>query len=370
MIRLEENRGITFIIYDIKVLILSIRRNSYFTYNENSGYKHIQRISMENEMSKKFDALAKLKVIGAGGAGGNAINRMIEGGLAGVEFIAVNTDAMALTHNKAQHRIQIGQRLTKGLGAGANPQVGMEAMKEDYKKIEELVRGSDMVFITAGMGGGTGTGSAPIIAEVSRKMNILTIAIVTYPFLFEGKIRERNAKKGIEELKKFVDTIIIIQNQKLLSVVDRNTPLNLAFKKVDEVLYNATRGISDLISVHGLVNLDFADVRTIMNGKGEALIGIGKAEGENRAARASYAAINNQMLDEMSIAGAKGVLINITGGEDLTLFDVGDATDAVYKAAGEDSETNIIFGAVTDSTMKGKIQVTIIATGINQPRHP
>lgn len=321
---------------------------------------------MKNYEEHKFDAKAKLKVIGTGGAGGNAINRMINGGLTGVDFIAVNTDAMALDNNLAQTRIQIGERITKGLGAGADPEVGCTAMKDDAKRIEDELRGSDMVFITAGMGGGTGTGSAPIIAEISKKLKILTIAIITYPFKFEGRVREKNANKGIEDLKKFADTIIIIQNQKLLSVVDRKTPINKAFEKVDEVLFNATKAISDLISVHGMVNLDFADVKTIMNNMGEAIIGIGYGEGENRAAMAAHNAINNEMLDEISIVGARGILINITGGKDLSLFDVGEATQAIFEAVGEDSETNIIFGAVNDSAMDGKIQVTIIATGINE----
>jgi cell division protein FtsZ len=325
-------------------------------------------LAFKNGEGGNFNVAAKLTVIGAGGAGGNAINRMIEGGLDGVEFVAINTDKMALEQNRADTRIQIGQRLTKGLGAGANPEIGRAAMEEGCQKVENLIKNSDMVFITAGLGGGTGTGSAPIIAKISKKLKILTIAIVTYPFRFEGRVRENNAKAGIEELKKFADTIIIIQNQKLLSVVDRKTPINKAFKKVDEVLFNATKAISDLISIHGLVNLDFADVRTIMNDMGEAIIGLGEAEGQNRAARAAHAAINNEMLDEISIAGAKGILINITGGNDLTLFDVGDATQAIYEAVGQDSETNIIFGAVTEPKIKNKVQVTIIATGINESK--
>ncbi len=317
-------------------------------------------------LDEKFDTVAKMKVVGVGGAGGNAVNRMIAEGLSGVEFISVNTDVMALDNNRATHRIQIGDKITKGLGAGANPDIGKMAMEEDRERIAELIEGADMVFITAGMGGGTGTGGAPVVADVAREMDILTVAIVTRPFLFEGKIRDRNARNGISELRKSVDTIIIIQNQKLLSIVDRNTPLIDAFKTADEVLHNATKGISDLISVHGLVNLDFADVKTVMKGMGDAIMGSGLGEGENRAALAADAAIHSPMLDDVSITGAKGILINITGGDDLTLYDVGDATQAVYDAVGEGEDANIIFGAVNDPEMEGKVQVTIIATGFNE----
>lgn len=316
-------------------------------------------------LDEKFDTVAKMKVIGVGGAGGNAVNRMIEEGLTGVDFISVNTDAMALDNNKAPQRVQIGERITRGLGAGANPEIGRIAMEEDRDKIKELLDGSDMVFITAGMGGGTGTGGAAVVAEISKELDILTVAIVTRPFLFEGKIRDRNARNGIEELRNTVDTIIVIQNQKLLSVVDRNTPLMEAFRTADNVLHNATKGISDLISVHGLVNLDFADVKTIMKCSGDAIMGSGFGEGENRAAEAADAAIHSPMLDDVSIAGAKGILINVTGGDDLTLYDVGDATQAIYDAVGEDSDTNIIFGAVTDPAMNNRVQVTVIATGFN-----
>jgi len=317
-------------------------------------------------LDEKFDTVARMKVIGIGGAGGNAVNRMIEEGLSGVEFISVNTDAMALDNNRATHRLQIGERITKGLGAGANPDIGRIAMEEDREKIAEILEGSDMVFITAGMGGGTGTGGAPVVAEVTKEMDILTVAIVTRPFLFEGKIRDKNARKGIDDLRKCIDTIIVIPNQKLLSIVDRDTPLMDAFKTADQVLHHATKGISDLISVHGLVNLDFADVKTIMKGMGDALMGSGYGEGDNRAALAADAAIHSPMLDDVSIAGAKGILINVTGGEDLTLYDVGDATQTIYDAVGEDNDTNIIFGAVTDPQMTGKIQVTVIATGFNE----
>jgi cell division protein FtsZ len=319
-------------------------------------------------LDENFGAKAKMKVIGVGGAGGNAVNRMVSAGLSGVEFISINTDAMALDNNKASHRIQIGDKITKGLGAGANPEIGRIAMDEDREKVAATLEGADMVFITAGMGGGTGTGGAPIIAEIAREMGILTVAIVTRPFLFEGKVRDRNARKGIDDLRKSVDTIIVIPNQKLLSIVDRTTSLIDAFKIADDVLYQATKGISDLISVHGLVNLDFADVRTIMNGMGDALMGTGYAEGENRASTAADNAIHSPLLDDISIVGAKGILINITGGDDMTLYDVNDATQTIYDAVGDDVETNIIFGAVTDPEMKGKIRVTVIATGFSEEK--
>jgi cell division protein FtsZ len=319
-------------------------------------------------LDENFDAKARMKVIGVGGAGGNAVNRMVSGGLLGVEFISINTDAMALDNNKATHRIQIGDKITKGLGAGANPEIGRIAMEEDREKVAAMLDGADMVFITAGMGGGTGTGGAPVVAEIARELDILTVAIVTRPFLFEGKVRDRNARKGIDELRRSVDTIIVIPNQKLLSVVDRTTSLIDAFKIADDVLHQATKGISDLISVHGLVNLDFADVRTIMKGMGDALMGTGYAEGENRAVTAADNAIHSPLLDDISIVGAKGILINITGGEDMTLYDVNDATQTIYDAVGDDVETNIIFGAVTDAEINGKIRVTVIATGFNEEK--
>ncbi|MBD3346980.1 MAG: cell division protein FtsZ [Chitinivibrionales bacterium] len=317
-------------------------------------------------MDDEFNATAKMKVVGVGGAGGNAVNRMISDGLSGVEFIAINTDAMALDNNQATHRVQVGERITKGLGAGANPEIGRIAVEEDRERIAGMLEGADMVFITAGMGGGTGTGGSPVIAEVAAEMDILTVAIVTRPFLFEGKIRDRNAKAGIDNLRRSVDTIIVIPNQKLLSIVDRSTSLIDAFKSADDVLYQATKGISDLISVHGLVNLDFADVKTVMRGMGDALMGTGHTdEGENRAVLAADNAIHSPLLDDISITGARGILINITGGEDMTLYDVSDATQTIYDAVGEDADANIIFGAVTDPEMNGKIRVTVIATGFN-----
>ncbi|MDD5674819.1 MAG: cell division protein FtsZ [Chitinivibrionales bacterium] len=319
-------------------------------------------------LDENFDAVARMKVVGVGGAGGNAVNRMVKAGLGGVEFISINTDAMALDNNHATNRMQIGEKITKGLGAGANPEIGRMAMEEDREKIAAALEGADMVFITAGMGGGTGTGGAPVVAEIAHEMDILTVAIVTRPFLFEGKVRDRNARKGIDDLRNCVDTIIVIPNQKLLSIVDRTTSLIDAFKTADDVLFQATKGISDLITVHGLVNLDFADVKTIMKGMGDALMGTGYAEGENRAVIAADNAIHSPLLDDVSIVGAKGILINITGGEDMTLYDVNDATQTIYDAVGEDTETNIIFGAVTDPTMSGKIRVTVIATGFSEEK--
>jgi cell division protein FtsZ len=323
---------------------------------------------MEFHLDEQFTSKAKMKVIGVGGAGGNAVNRMVEMGLTGVEFVSVNTDAMALDNNRAPTRIQIGERITKGLGAGANPDVGRQAMEEDRDKIAAVLEGADMVFITAGMGGGTGTGGAPVVAQIAREMDILTVAIVTRPFFFEGKVRDRNAKRGIEDLSKSIDTIILIPNQKLLTIVDNKTTLIDAFKTADDVLYQATKGISDLIAVHGLVNLDFADVKTIMRGMGEALMGTGVGEGdqERRAITAAESAIHNPLLDDISISGAKGILINVTGGPDMTLYDVSEATRVVNEAVGEDTDTNIIFGAVMDPCMKDKIQVTVIATGFNE----
>ncbi len=322
---------------------------------------------MEFMLGETFSAKARMKVVGVGGAGGNAVNRMVTAGLSGVEFISVNTDAMALDNNHATQRLQIGEKITKGLGAGANPDIGRIAMEEDRDKIAAFLEGADMVFITAGMGGGTGTGGAPVVAEIAQEMDILTVAIVTRPFLFEGKIRDRNAKLGIDNLRKHVDTIIVIPNQKLLTIVDRSTSLIDAFKTADDVLYQSTKGISDLISVHGLVNLDFADVKTIMRGMGDALMGTGYAEsGENRAVMAADAAIHSPLLDDVTIRNAKGILINITGGEDMTLYDVSDATQTIHDAVGEESETNIIFGAVIDPEMNGKIRVTVIATGFTE----
>jgi cell division protein FtsZ len=304
---------------------------------------------------------ARIKVVGVGGAGGNAVNGMIYAGLVGVEFIAINTDLQALDTNKATCKLQIGKNLTKGLGAGANPDVGRRAIEEDMEEVTEALRDTDMVFVTAGMGGGTGTGAGPVVAEIARNLGALTVGIVTKPFLFEGKKRSDRADEGIQDLKDKVDTLIVIPNQRLLAIVERQTTLVDAFLMADDILLQATRGISDLITVPGMINLDFADVRTVMSEMGDALMGVGVAHGENRALEAAQQAISSPLLEDVSIAGAKGVLVNITGGSDLTLYDVNDATTVIYEAAGGDA--NIIFGAVINPDITDELRVTVIATG-------
>lgn len=325
---------------------------------------------MPFEFAEEKGLQANIKVIGVGGAGGNAVNRMIDDGLSGVEFIAINTDGQVLEQSKAAVKIQIGKMLTKGLGAGANPEVGRRAIEENADEVEVALAGADMVFVTAGMGGGTGTGAAPVVAKIARAQGALTVAIVTKPFDFEGKKRTGRAEEGLSELRRHVDTMIVIPNQKLLAIADRNTLLTDAFGMADNVLYQATKGISDLITVAGLINCDFADVRTVMMEMGAALMGTGEAQGEDRAARAAQQAIGSPLLENVAIAGAKGVLINVTGGPDMTLFDVNDATSRVYDAAGSDA--NIIVGAVIDPAMEGTIRVTVIATGFGpaQPELP
>lgn len=316
---------------------------------------------MAIEFDEFAELSAKMKVIGVGGAGGNAINTMMNSGLSGVDFIAVNTDAQALENNKAQTRIQIGKNLTQGLGAGANPEIGKQAMEEDREEVKRTLAGADMIFITAGFGGGTGTGAAPVVAEIAQELGALTVGIVTRPFNFEGLKRMERAEQGINEIRKFVDTLIIIPNQRLFAVVDKKTPLRDAFKVADQVLLHATKGISDLITVPGLVNLDFADVRTIMAEMGDALMGTGQANGEGKAVHAAQQAISSPLLEGVSIRGAKGVLVNITGGEDLSLHDVSEATTIIYEEAGEGA--NVIFGAVIDEKLSDEIFITVIATG-------
>ena len=315
----------------------------------------------------EFDSLseqkANLKVVGVGGAGGNAVNRMITSGMQGVDFIAINTDAQDLENNPAEHKIQIGKNLTKGLGAGANSNVGKNAVEADSEVIYNLLEGADMAFITSGMGGGTGTGAAPVVAQISRELGILTVGIVTIPFKFEGPKRYNRALEGIAEMKKSCDTLIAIPNQKLLSVVDKSTTLPEAFQMADGILHQAAKGISDLINVHGMINLDFADVETIMKNMGEAIMGTGIAQGEERAALAAQQAISSPLLDNASIAGAQGVLVNITGGETITLHEIDEATSIILEEAGESA--NIIVGAVIDPNMKDNIQVTVISTGFN-----
>ncbi len=311
-----------------------------------------------------YDEVASLKVVGVGGAGGNAVNRMVASGLEGVEFVAVNTDAQVLELSCAHKKIQIGAKLTKGLGAGGNPEVGRQAMEEDGDLIGEVIQGTDMVFVTAGMGGGTGTGAAPVIAKAARENGILTVGIVTRPFSFEGKRREKQALEGMEAMKENVDTLIVIQNDRLLSLVPQDTPMMEAFSKADEILHQATKGISDLIMVPGLINLDFADVRSIMSGMGDALMGVGVASGKERAVEAAQMALNSPLLDDVSISGAKGVLINITGSQRMTLHEVSHATRIISEEAGEDA--NVIFGAVVDDSMEDDISLTVIATGFNR----
>jgi len=306
------------------------------------------------------ETLAKIKVVGVGGGGNNAVNRMITSGLKGVDFIAVNCDAQALLLSKAQNRIQIGEKLTKGLGAGANPEIGQKAAEESREVLIEQLRGADMVFVTAGMGGGTGTGAAPIVAECAREAGALTVGVVTKPFIFEGKRRMNQAEAGIVNLKDRVDTLITIPNDRLLQVIDRRTSMLDAFRIADDVLRQGVQGISDLISVPGLINADFADVKTIMSNAGSALMGIGTAKGDNGAVAAAEAAIKSPLL-EATIEGARGVLFNITGGKDLSLFDVTEASNIITEAV--DPEANIIFGAVIDENLDDEIRVTVIATG-------
>ena len=306
---------------------------------------------------------AKIKVVGVGGGGTNAISTMMNLGLHGVDFVAANTDIQALAGHPAAVHIQLGAELTKGLGAGANPDVGKKAALEDSAKIAEMLYGADMVFITAGMGGGTGTGGAPVIANIAKEAGALTVGVVTKPFNFEGKRRRKNADKGIDELKAAVDTLICIPNQRLLYVANETTTMLDCFKKADEVLHQAVKGISDLINIRGLINLDFADVRTVMSNKGLALMGTGIASGENRAVEAARKAISSPLLEDVSINGATGIIINITGGPDLTLFEVNEASSLITEEADDDAE--IIFGSVIDENLKDEVRVTVIATGFN-----
>ena len=306
---------------------------------------------------------ARIKVVGVGGAGGNAVQTMIASQLSGVDFIAANTDMQALNKNKAESKIQLGERLTQGLGAGANPDVGRQAAIESCERLAGELEGTDMVFITAGMGGGTGTGAASVIADIARKMGVLTVGVVTKPFFFEGRKRALHAELGIAALKDKVDTLIVIPNDKLLSVSDHETPILNTFRKADEVLLQAVRGISDLINVHGLINLDFADIRTIMFEKGVAIMGVGEAEGENRVVTAAKNAISSPLLEDISINGAKGVIINITGDKQLSLLEVSEASKMVTHLAHKDAE--IIFGAVIDEKNQKGVRVTVIATGFS-----
>jgi cell division protein FtsZ len=307
---------------------------------------------------------AKIKVVGVGGGGGNAVNRMVDVGLNGVEFIVANTDLQALDHNKAGVKIQIGHKLTKGLGAGADPNIGRQAALEDTDNLIQSLSGADMIFVTTGLGGGTGTGAAPVIASLASELGALTIAVVTKPFRFEGKKRAIQAEAGLEALRECVDTVITIPNERLLSIIDRRTTLNEAFVMADDVLRQAIQGISDLILVPGLINLDFADVKTIMSGMGVAMMGTGAAEGENRAMQAAQKAIASPLLEDSSVNGARGVIINITGGPDLSLLEVNEASCVIQEAAHEDA--NITFAAVVDPSLTGKVKITVIATGFDR----
>jgi cell division protein FtsZ len=317
----------------------------------------------DNELSYMMDGTATIKVIGVGGAGNNAVNRMIEAGIRNVEFIAVNTDRQTLNESKANSKIQIGEKLTRGLGAGANPDIGSQAAEESKAEIAEVLKGADMVFVTAGMGGGTGTGAAPVVAATAKEMGILTIGVVTKPFTFEGKKRLAQAERGVASLKGKVDTLVVIPNDKLLQVIDRKTSMIEAFRMADDILRQGVQGISDLISVPGVINLDFADVRTIMLNQGMAHMGIGCASGENRAEDAAKQAIQSPLL-ETSIEGARGIIINITGGSDMGLHEANTAAELVQRSA--DPEANIIFGTVIDDSMGDEIQITVIATGFEK----
>lgn len=307
---------------------------------------------------------ANIKVVGVGGAGGNALNNMVRNNLQGVTFIACNTDIQAIDKNLATHKIQIGGKLTKGLGAGANPEKGWKAAMEDTNRIAEYLQGADMVFVTAGLGGGTGTGAAPVVAQVARELGALTVGVVTKPFEFEGRPRMKNAQKGLEALRKCVDTLIVIPNQRLLAIANENMSLLQAFREADNVLYNAVKGISDLITVPGLVNVDFADVRTIMAEQGMALMGAGAAHGRDRAAMAAKQAISSPLLEDTSIDGAQGILVNVTGGDNLTLMEMHDAITLIQSAAHPDA--NIIFGAVIDEHLGDEIRITVVATGFDK----
>ncbi|WP_129045247.1 cell division protein FtsZ [Companilactobacillus metriopterae] len=320
---------------------------------------------MEYSLDSNASSGAIIKVIGVGGAGGNAVNRMVDAGIQGVEFIAANTDLQALDHSKAQTKIQLGPKLTKGLGAGSTPEVGQKAAQESEETIREALAGADMIFITAGMGGGTGTGAAPVIASIAKESGSLTVGVVTRPFVFEGPKRSKFAAEGIANLKQNVDTLVSISNSKILEIVDKSTPMNEAFSVADDVLKQGVQGISDLITSNGFVNLDFADVKTVMSDQGSALMGVGLANGENRISEATNKAISSPLL-EVSIDGAKNVLLNITGGSDLSLFEAQDAAQIVTDQA--TSDVNIIFGTSIDESLGDQVKVTVIATGVDQER--
>ncbi len=320
------------------------------------------RLTFESD----FKLGARIKVIGVGGGGSNAVNRMVTAGLESIDFIVANTDAQALAQASAPVRLQLGTSLTKGLGAGADPNIGRQAALEDTEQLIGALDGADMVFVTVGMGGGTGTGAAPVIANLASELGALTVAVVTKPFKFEGKRRDLQATRGLEELKECVDTVITIPNERLLAKIDRTTSLSEAFTRADDVLYQAVRGISDLIVMPSLINLDFADITTIMSGMGLAIMGTGVGEGENRAIDAATRAVSSPLLEDASVEGARSVIVNVTGGSDLSMIEVSEATSVIYEAAHE--EANIIFGALIDPSMQDRVKITVIATGFGQPR--
>ena len=317
-------------------------------------------------LDKEHPTTAVLKVVGVGGGGCNAIDSMISRGLDGVEYVAINTDAQVLDSNNATHKIQVGSQITRGLGAGADPNIGKKSVEEDREKIAEILTGSDMVFVTAGMGGGTGTGGAPIVASVAQSIGALVVGIVTKPFKWEGKTRMLNAEQGVQELRQHVDSLIIIPNERLLSILDNSTNAFAAFDKPNEVLYEATRGIADIITVEGLINVDFADVRAVMNQSGEALMGCGIASGDNRAIEAAQKAISSPLLEGLNIKGAKSVLLNVTGSNNLTMHEVHEGNSVIFEAAGE--EANVIFGCVRKEEMNDYVSYTVIATGFDSAR--
>lgn len=321
---------------------------------------------MEAEMNR-LASVANIKVVGVGGGGGNAVNRMVSAGLTGIEFISINTDAQALDFSQAERKVQVGQKVTRGLGAGGNPVIGQKAADESRDEIAAELEGADMVFITCGMGGGSGTGGAPIVAEIARQQGALTVGVVTRPFTFEGRRRMNQAEEGIRSFREQVDTLIIIPNDRLLSVVEKRTSIQEAFQVADDVLRQGVQGISDIITIPGLINVDFADIKAIMSNAGSALMGIGHASGENRAVTASQTAISSPLL-EASIEGASGIIFNVTGGSDLTLFEVNQAAEVIYGVASPDA--NIIFGSVIDERLQGELKITVIATGFKDQKHP
>ena len=323
---------------------------------------------MEFKLGDQQDP-ARIKVVGVGGAGGNAINRMVQQGISGVEFVSINTDGLALNESLAQHRIHIGQKETKGLGSGADPKIGAEAALESKEAIKQHLEGANMIFLAAGMGGGTGTGASPVVAEIARELGILTVAVVTKPFAFEGIVRAKVAEEGLSKLVAKVDTIIVVPNQKLLEILDKKISMKQAFEEADEILSSSTKGISDIILKHGQIQIDFADVKTIMTNGGVSIIGSGSASGQNRASESLMKAVQSPLLDNVSLEGARGVLVNITASEDLKMEEVEKIMEYIYQAVGVDNESNIIFGTMIDESLEEELQVTVVATGFGEHRN-